>query len=79
MFLDSERGQAALKRVQKGSIVVTVTAKSLSSIEIPMINIEKQTKKSTRYNEKLSTLAAYKQEIERIKASLKTLFEEEDD
>lgn len=79
MFLDSERGQAALKRVQKGSIVVTVTAKSLSSIEIPMINIEKQTKKATRYNEKLSTLAAYKQEIERIKASLKTLFEEEDD
>lgn len=79
MFLDSERGQAALKRVQKGSIVVTVTAKSLSSIEIPMINIEKQTKKATRYNEKLSTLVAYKQEIERIKASLKTLFEEEDD
>lgn len=79
MFLDSERGQAALKRVQKGSIVVTVTAKSLSSIEIPMINIEKQTKKATRYNEKLSTLAAYKQEIERIKTSLKTLFEEEDD
>lgn len=79
MFLDSERGQAALKRVQKGSIVVTVTAKSLSSIEIPMINIEKQTKKATRYNEKLSTLAACKQEIERIKASLKTLFEEEDD
>lgn len=79
MFLDSEMGQAALKRVQKGSIVVTVTAKSLSSIEIPMINIEKQTKKATRYNEKLSTLAAYKQEIERIKASLKTLFEEEDD
>lgn len=79
MFLDSERGQAALKRVQKGSIVVTVTAKGLSSIEIPMINIEKQTKKATRYNEKLSTLAAYKQEIERIKTSLKTLFEEEDD
>lgn len=79
MFLDSERGQVALKRVQKGSIVVTVTAKSLSSIEIPMINIEKQTKKATRYNEKLSTLAAYKQEIERIKTSLKTLFEEEDD
>ena len=32
-----------------------------------------------KYNEKLSTLAAYKQEIERIENSLKNLFEEEED
>lgn len=78
MFLDSEMGQAALKSIQKGTIIVTVTASGLSTIEIPMISIDKQQEKAERYNEKLSTLAAYKKEIERIENSLKNLFEEEE-
>lgn len=79
MFLDSDLGQAALKSIQKGAVIVTVTASGLSTIEIPMIDINKQQEKAERYNEKLSTLAAYKQEIERIENSLKNLFEEEED
>ena len=39
--------------------------------------IEKQNEKAERYNTKLSTLAAYKQEIERIENSLKNIFEED--
>lgn len=79
MFLDSEMGQAALKSIQKGTIIVTVTASGLSTIAIPMIDINKQQEKAERYNEKLSTLVAYKKEIERIENSLKNLFEEEED
>lgn len=79
MFLDSEMGQAALKSIQKGTIIVTITASGLSSIEIPMIDIIKQQEKAERYNEKLSTVATYKKEIERIENSLKNLFEEEED
>ena len=79
MFLDSDLGQSALKSIQKGTVIVTVTANGLSTIEIPMIDINKQQEKAERYNEKLSTLAAYKQEIERIENSLKNLFEEEED
>lgn len=79
MFLDSDLGQSALKSIQKGTVIVTVTASGLSTIEIPMIDINKQQEKAERYNEKLSTLAAYKQEIERIENSLKNLFEEEED
>ena len=79
MFLDSDLGQSALKSIQKGTIIVTVTASGLSTIEIPMIDINKQQEKAERYNEKLSTLAAYKKEIERIENSLKNLFEEEED
>ncbi|MDD7622276.1 MAG: N-6 DNA methylase [Candidatus Onthovivens sp.] len=79
MFLDSEMGQSALKSIQKGTIIVTVSASGLSSIEIPMIDINKQQEKAERYNEKLSTLATYKKEIERIENSLKNLFEEEED
>ena len=79
MFLDSDLGQSALKSIQKGTIIVTVTASGLSTIEIPMIDINKQQEKAEKYNEKLSTLAAYKKEIERIENSLKNLFEEEED
>ncbi len=79
MFLDSEMGQSALKSIQKGTIIVTVTASGLSTIEIPMIDINKQQEKAEKYNEKLSTLVAYKQEIERIESSLKNIFEEEED
>lgn len=79
MFLDSDLGQSALKSIQKGTVIVTVTASGLSTIEIPMININKQQEKAERYNEKLSTLATYKKEIERIENSLKNLFEEEED
>jgi type I restriction enzyme M protein len=79
MFLDSEMGQSALKGIQKGTTIVTVTASGLSTIEIPMIDMNKQQEKAERYNEKLSTLAAYKQEIERIENSLKNIFEEEED
>lgn len=79
MFLDSDLGQSALKSIQKGTVIVTITASGLSTIEVPMIDINKQQEKAERYNEKLSTLAAYKQEIERIENSLKDLFEEEED
>lgn len=79
MFFDSEIGQTALKSIQKGSIIVTLTASGLAGIEIPMIDIVKQQEKAERYNEKLSTLAAYKQEIARIENSLKNIFEEEEE
>lgn len=79
MFLDSDLGQSAIKSIQKGTVIVTVTASGLSTIEIPMIDITKQQEKAEKYNEKLSTLAAYKQEIERIENSLNNFFEEEED
>lgn len=79
MFLDSEIGQLALKSIQKGNTTVTISASGLSTLEIPLISLEKQIEKAERYNAKLSTLAAYKQEIERIENSLKNIFEEEED
>lgn len=79
MFLDSKMGQSALKSIQKGNIIITITANGLSTIHIPMIDIEKQQEKAERYNQMLSTLATYKQEIERIENSLNHIFEEDED
>lgn len=79
MFLDSEIGQNALKSVQKGSYVVSISASSLSTIEIPLIDIKKQDAKAYKYNSELSTLIYYKNEIKRIENSLKNLFEDEEE
>lgn len=79
LFLDSKEGQIALKRIQKGSIIVTINAANLGTIVIPMVDMEKQKRKAERYNERLSTLIAYKKEIERIENSLKNIFLEEDE
>ena len=79
MFLDSEVGQASLKSIQKGSNIVSITANNLSTIELPMVDINKQNEKASKYNSKLSTIASYKSEIERLENSLKHLFEEGED
>lgn len=78
MFLDSKDGQNALRRVQKGSYIVTINASSLGTVEVPLINIEEQEIKADRYNSKLSTLVAYKNEIKRIENSLENLFLDEE-
>ena len=80
MFLDSKDGQNALKRVQKGSYIVTINASSLGTVEVPLIDLAEQEVKANKYNSKLSSLVAYKKEIKRIENSLENLFldEEED-
>lgn len=79
MYLDSKNGQDALKLIQKGNIIVTISPSSLSSIEIPSIDIKKQKEKAEKYNNALSTLIAYKEEIKRIENSLNNIFDEEEE
>lgn len=71
IFLDSEQGQNALKSIQKGTIIVTINSKELSTVLIPVIDIDKQSEKARKYNEKLSTLYALKQEARKLEDSLK--------
>lgn len=77
IFLDSEQGQNALKSIQKGATIITINSKDLSTVVIPLANIEKQIKKAQRYNEKLSTLYALKQEVKKLEDSLKNFYLEE--
>ena len=77
IFLDSEQGQNALKAIQKGSTIVTINSKELSTVLIPVIDIDKQIKKAQKYNEKLSTLYALKQEAKKLEESLKNFYIDE--
>jgi type I restriction enzyme M protein len=77
IFLDSEQGQKAIKEIQKGVTIITINAKDLSNILIPLIDIKKQEAKAENYNRTLSTLFAYKQEIKKLEMSLKNNFLDE--
>jgi type I restriction enzyme M protein len=80
IFLDCDDGREALKSIQKGTIIVTLNSKDLKNVMIPVIDIEKQNEKAAKYSDKMSTLIAYKKEIEKIENSLKNFdLEEEDD
>ena len=79
IFLDSEQGQNALKKIQKGSTIVSINSKDLSTILVPLIEIDKQREKAYKYNERLSTIYAYKMEVKKLEESLKNIFLEEED
>lgn len=73
MFFDSEMGQIALKSIQKGSYVVTISAKGLKSIQIPLIDFKKQMDLAHRYKKILTTLTVYKSEVARLEDKLKNM------
>lgn len=74
IYLDSPEGVNVLKMIQKGSYIVTINGKDLANIVIPSITIDKQRKMAQKYNNKLTTLIAYKKEIEQLENSLNHFF-----
>lgn len=79
MFLDSDQGQNALKSIQKGATIITINSKDLSTIVVPLIPLEKQKDKAFRFNEKLTTLYALKQEIKKLEDSIKIFYLDDDE
>ena len=74
LFLESEIGQIELKTIQRGSIIITFTAKDLLKIIIPEVSIEKQELLEKKYKSKYSSYLALKSELERVEVSLNNLY-----
>lgn len=70
MFLDSKIGQNLLKSIQKGNTIISLNAKDLATIQIPLINIETQNKKASTYNQKLREIWNYKKIIEKLEEEI---------
>lgn len=79
IYLESEQGQAALKLIQKGATIVSINAKDLALLPIPLIDIESQFKRADKYNYKLSVLYSLKQQILEIEKELKDFYLEGSD
>ena len=77
LYLDSANGQIALKSIQRSATIITVNSKDLAGIIIPNASLEKQEQVTKKYNSKLSTYLALKEELKRIENSLSNLYSEE--
>ena len=78
LFLDSNLGQQALQSIQKGEIIFTINARDLSTIKIPYIDLEQQSKIAAKYSSKVSTLIDLRNKINEIKNQINTIFIETD-
>jgi len=74
MFMDSEKGKNSLKKIQKGETIISLKPTDLSTLNVPMISLERQIEMANLFNSKLSTLLAYKKEIAKLENSLHNLF-----
>lgn len=77
IFLDSENGQNALKAIQKGSYIVSLNAKDLSEIKIPMISMDKQINIADKFNRRIANIIACKKELEDLEKSINNILNEE--
>ena len=79
MFLDSDLGKKILSTIQKGSIIITINSRDLSEILIPLIDLESQNRKAIQYNNTLSEIYSYKEQIVYLENKLKNIFSEDED
>jgi type I restriction enzyme M protein len=74
IYFDSDEGKNVIEKIQRGITTVTLNAKDLKSVLIPMISLEKQKKQALIYNNKLTTLLAYKTKVEELETSLRNFY-----
>lgn len=77
LYLDSSNGQLALKSIQRGATIITINSKDLAGVVIPNASLEKQEEVTKKYNSKITTYLALKEELKRIENSLTNLYSEE--
>ena len=70
IYLDSQDGQCALKQIQKGVVILTISPKSLANLLVPVPDIKIQNSKADKYNELLTSLNAYSNEIKKIERKI---------
>lgn len=75
MFLDSSKGKKLLDSIQMGNMVLTISLKDLSLIQIPYIPLEKQKKKSKVYKSWIELYELKKKELKTIEFILDNFYD----
>ena len=75
MFLDSPKGKRLLDTIQMGNMVMTISPKDLSLIQIPYIPLENQKKKSKMYKTWIELYELKKKELQTIEFILENFYD----
>lgn len=76
IYLDSEDGKNAIKSIQKGDIVVSMTAKDFKRITIPLIPLERQNSYAIKYCEIVEQIKEYVKKVEDLQNKLDNYYSE---
>lgn len=75
IFLNSPKGQNALRMIQKGSFIVSMTANDLGQIIVPKVSLARQKDLASKYEYKWETYLSLKKELDRAKEKVDNFFE----
>ena len=75
MFLDSPKGKRLLDTIQMGNMVMTISPKALSLIQIPYMSLENQRKKSKMYKTWIELYELKKKELQTIEFILENFYD----
>ena len=73
-FFDSEQGEAVLKSISVGAVVLNIGVESLKKIMVPILPLEKQQKIAQEYKAKLAEIADIKSRLAKELDSLHQIF-----
>lgn len=78
VFLESSIGTEILKSIQKGgSYITSISCSNLANININLIDVNKQNMVADKFKKNLSSLLAYKKQLDDIQTTLKNLYQDE--
>lgn len=75
-YLESERGQAELKNILVGSVVLSIGATQLGKVQIPLVDLEKQHAIATRYLAAMDNVEYLRRKVEKAENDLTDVLSE---
>ena len=69
-YLESEKGQAELKNILVGSIVLSIGATQLGKVQIPLIELDKQNEIATKYLAAMDNIEYLRRKVEKAENEL---------
>ena len=69
-FLDSEYGQSAIRSIQTGTTIISITPNNLKEMQIPLLSIDRQEKISNIFKGKLEEIVVLLNKYEEIKKEM---------
>lgn len=77
MYLNSSDGQAILKQIQTGSVIISINPSRLETITISTLSFEEQNKIADKYKAKQKQIALAQDHIRKLENELDNFYEEE--
>lgn len=78
IFLTSSKGSKALRKIQKGTVIMTINARELENIQIPSISLSNQMSIARDYEKIIDKISYHETKIKELNYTLNSIIEGEE-